>query len=92
MSEKAFLIFPSTVAATPDDPESGAGRLAQIADGNSAIDRQLRARLEGFEVYYMAGVGGWTVRTSGSPTVDELRARLAGLQVKVADESQFSTL
>jgi hypothetical protein len=92
MSETAFLVFPSAPASAPDDADPRSIRLAQLADANSVIDRQLRERLADFEVDYMAGVGGWTVRTGRTLTLAELRTRLDGLPVNVADESSFSTL
>jgi hypothetical protein len=78
MTESAFLIFPLDPAmADPVDRE---------------LDAQLRARLSGYEVEHLSGIGGWTVRTAAAVDGNRLRAMLQGLAVEIADETRLTTL
>ena len=92
MTETAFLVLPLEAPAAIDASASRADSLVKLAQGSAGLDAELRGRLPDFDVEYLAGLGGWTVRTAHDLPTAALRDRLHGLDVEVAEDSEFSAL
>lgn len=92
MVECAFLVVPEGgVPAIEGWEQMDRGaRLDALERARAGLDRQVRERLRGCEVEYMAGAGSWTVRAADDAA--GLRLKLAGLPVRVADDEQYVAL
>ena len=56
------------------------------------LGRDVHARLPGFEVEFLDGLGGWTVRSHEPVSRSELALRLRGLPVEVAPDERAAFL
>lgn len=94
MSQSTFLLVP-----TGDPPQiegleklDRAGRLLALTESRSGLDAEIRQRLAGLDVTFLEGAGMWTADAPTSIEPDEMRRRLAGLPIEVAEDSRFTTM
>ena len=94
VKETAFLVVPTGDPTSDEDLEGldRSARIARLEDRWADLDMKIRARLHGFELEFLAGVGTWTVRTTRRGARGEVVAKLAGLPVEVAPDERFHAL
>lgn len=94
LAESAYLILPSDAIADQVDwngLDRGA-RMARLHDLLAPLGDDLVARLSGYSLEYMDGVGAWTARTSAPSDRQAVIAALDGLPVTVGDSARFYAL
>jgi hypothetical protein len=91
MTTSDFLLMPT------DKPDFGGdwenldrgARLQRLRNSRADLGTRIRNRLVDFELEYMGGVGGWTVRSETPTDRQTLVEKLKGLPVEVAQDETF---
>lgn len=86
-----FFLIPSSDPSSALDLRalSRGQRIGAIRDSVSALGKAIAGRLEGWEVQYLEGVGGWTARGGQAIERSEMESLLHDLPVDVAPNETF---
>lgn len=91
LAECAFLIVPIQAADFSAGWETldRSARLANLKLKLQDLGHDVQTRLTGFDVEFLDGLGGWTVRSHEPVSRSEIALRLRGLPVEVAPDARF---
>lgn len=94
MAESGFFIVPIETSLPIDgwDQLDRSARLDALQSQHATLDHQVRDRLTGFDIDYLAGMGGWVVRSPAETKAEIVRSQLHGLPLDVADNDVFTAL
>lgn len=90
----AFYIVPDKDVPLGEDFAflSRAEKMQRMRRSVADLEYLIAGRLQGWEVEYLEGVGGWTVRRRNPATKQEVSNLLADLPVSVAPDDTFTAL
>ena len=94
MVATAFLIVPHHGAELGDDwPSlSRSAKLELMRRQNEALTNAIKLRLEGMEIQYLEGVGGWRACSAGPMKREEIEKKLEDLPISVAPDGEFHAM
>ncbi len=89
---QAFYIIPDEEAPLGEDFAvlSRAEKMQRMRRSVADLQSLITGRLKGWDVEYLEGVGGWTVRRTNPTTTRELSKLLSDLPVSVAPDDTFT--